>query len=587
MIECPEASMYKTDKEEGWNFQKRRSEQWTENYTLYRDTVIYNRLTQRQSVHVPLMKMSLKTLLAQYDDMPLVVFEELGNDKEKEAFLNGYWEVTGNENKFVIQDLVDKKQEEFFGRTYDQWQVIDGKIKQTITPTEDILVSRYVNPIDIHSSRYLIHLNIFVPLSVLEQNEDYDKEAIARLAEWFTTEQGLEQAKENQEQYMSKQQKMSDLGLTDAFDPIIGETMVEIALYFKWGVNREGKGQEIYLTVLAQGTEKLMSKALEEVIGETEDHFWRYHYPYNSWAGDIDIMDWYTDGVADVVRGSNKIIDTYHSQKVENRVMRGFGMHYYNGAIDGAETWAPQTFEPQSFGWYKVPGNPNDIIKKVDIPELGDVEGDIKFIMDINERATAGTSSLQGVQGGRQITLGEVKIDLVEAKERIKGMSIFYNQVWHERALMFLKLIEAAHDRLDAVKIYKKGRNTDNLFERTIEPKDWMSESGYRVRIWSQSEKSTKDAQDLEKLNALRGSMPNNPKVQEIYNRRLAEWAQLTPDEIKEIMDFEDQQREAIQAAAQAAAMGMGGGVNTPSSAPPPQLPINPAPTQMEGGPLG
>jgi hypothetical protein len=28
--------------------------QWTENYQLYRDTVIINRLTQRQSVNVPL-----------------------------------------------------------------------------------------------------------------------------------------------------------------------------------------------------------------------------------------------------------------------------------------------------------------------------------------------------------------------------------------------------------------------------------------------------------------------------------------------------------------------------------------------------
>ena len=33
------------------DFQKRRHEQWTENYQLYRDKVIVNRLTQRQSIN--------------------------------------------------------------------------------------------------------------------------------------------------------------------------------------------------------------------------------------------------------------------------------------------------------------------------------------------------------------------------------------------------------------------------------------------------------------------------------------------------------------------------------------------------------
>lgn len=34
-------------------YRERRHPQWTDNYQLYRDTVITNRLTQRQSVNVP------------------------------------------------------------------------------------------------------------------------------------------------------------------------------------------------------------------------------------------------------------------------------------------------------------------------------------------------------------------------------------------------------------------------------------------------------------------------------------------------------------------------------------------------------
>ena len=45
-------------------FRERRHEQWTSNYLLDRDTVITNRLTQRQCVNVPLMKETRKTLFA-------------------------------------------------------------------------------------------------------------------------------------------------------------------------------------------------------------------------------------------------------------------------------------------------------------------------------------------------------------------------------------------------------------------------------------------------------------------------------------------------------------------------------------------
>ena len=46
-----------------FRWRERRHQQWTENYQLYRDTVITNRLTQRQSVNVPLIKATIRTLL--------------------------------------------------------------------------------------------------------------------------------------------------------------------------------------------------------------------------------------------------------------------------------------------------------------------------------------------------------------------------------------------------------------------------------------------------------------------------------------------------------------------------------------------
>src|SRR3989304_4345798 len=121
VISNPELEVLRLNKESGYNYRERRHEDWTENYTLGRDKVTINRLTQRQSVNLPLMKLTLKTLLKDYDDMPVLEFENLDNDKQAEIFKNEHWKYTGEINGFELQDIVDKKQEFYFGRTFDQW----------------------------------------------------------------------------------------------------------------------------------------------------------------------------------------------------------------------------------------------------------------------------------------------------------------------------------------------------------------------------------------------------------------------------------------------------------------------------------
>src|SRR3989304_6295619 len=124
-----ELQMLLNNKQTGFNYRERREEDWRENYELYRDKVTINRLTQRQSVNLPLMKTTLRTLLKDIDDMPVVVLENLDNDKQAEVFQNENWKWTLDLNNAEIQDIVDKKQDFFFGRTFDSWQIIDGKIR--------------------------------------------------------------------------------------------------------------------------------------------------------------------------------------------------------------------------------------------------------------------------------------------------------------------------------------------------------------------------------------------------------------------------------------------------------------------------
>src|ERR1043165_922768 len=157
----PEMEMLRNNKKDGYNYRYRRTFDWDENYELYRDKVQVNRLTQRQSVNIPLMKQSVRTLLKDVDDMPVLLFKNRDNNKQAEVYKNEYWKKTVEHNKMDLQDILDKRQVFLFGRSFDQWQIGDGMVKMTVQDPMDILVSRYVDPFDLNTSRFLIHTHIF------------------------------------------------------------------------------------------------------------------------------------------------------------------------------------------------------------------------------------------------------------------------------------------------------------------------------------------------------------------------------------------------------------------------------------------
>ena len=270
-VSNPELEMLLANKRSGYNYRERRHDDWTENYTLYRDKVITDRLLQRQTVNIPLVKQVVRTLLKDVDDMPVLYYENLDDDKQAEKFKNDYWNYTVEQNNMEVQDIVDKKQVFNFGRTFDQWQIVNGKIKQTIVDPMDILIDRYVDPTNINTARYLIHTHIFVPLSVLERNEKYDKEAVSRLKQFYASPAGIVKSGTSQQSLTDKNEKMADLGLDDAEDPILGETYVELSLHFV--MRAEGDGDEEYwLYTEADDMEILSKERLEDVVGVTKDH---------------------------------------------------------------------------------------------------------------------------------------------------------------------------------------------------------------------------------------------------------------------------------------------------------------------------
>lgn len=525
----------KTDEESDFKFQERRHPQWKENYQLYRDTVITNRLTQRQSVNIPLMKGTIKTILANTDQLNQVEFEELGNDKDKEIFFNAYWEDTVIKDKMELKDIVDKKQEQLYGKTWTKLNIAYGRFESEILEPYDVLVDRYADPSDLdNTAHHLVHGNIFRTLDQLEGNPNYDKAAIKRLKIFYGTKNGLIKAEEVTKLMQAKNERLGEMGVPDMNNPMLGHTVVQLKVYLvkEWnGVAQE----EIIHVIVTADTEILMAKPLKEILNIN-------FFPYVTWSSDPERNDHYPDGTADIVRTPNQVLNVWFSQLVENRTLRNMGMNFYDATAN--PEWVPQSLDPVPFGWYPLPGKPGEVYQKVDIPDLSESLDEIAFVQRVVESATAATATTKGDTEKQKVTLGEVELTLQAAKERISSINKFSMLAQKEKADKFAKMVNANPDKLDAVKLYKKGFK-GNMFEMNVSPTKWKSDKGYNCRVVSTAEKEQKTIETLQKLNAGRQTFVGNLAFDRIAKKRTLDFLGLNPEEVKEVMNEEEQKAYA------------------------------------------
>src|SRR3990167_2263291 len=105
----------KAEKKSANEIQQHKHEDWDDNYLLYRNKVKTNRLTQRQSVNIPIMKETIKTLLSRIDDVLETDWKELSGDEEKEIIYQEVWNDQGKKNKFELIDILDRKNVLLYG----------------------------------------------------------------------------------------------------------------------------------------------------------------------------------------------------------------------------------------------------------------------------------------------------------------------------------------------------------------------------------------------------------------------------------------------------------------------------------------
>lgn len=517
--------------------QKRRHEDWLDNYDLYRNKVKQNRLTQRQAVNIPLMKETLKTILSKIDESPNVVWQELSGDEEKELIFQEVWNDNFKTHNYELADILDKKNVLLYGIGTKKLNIVDDGVTVDAIDPYDVIYDPLMKVGDVESARFIVHQNIFKSASEIDADERYSKKGKEALRIWVTSTPGITQSAENRKQYEEKMKRMRDMGLNDYQRQLAaaGDRLINLTEHYT-NVWDEKKGAYVRkVVVYAEDTIELLCETLEDLIGVD---FW----PFIVWNEDPESQDIYADSVADLVRTPNKIANVWWSQYIENRSLANFGMHWYLPS----QGYQAQTYVPgQGVMLPAPPGeNINNVIKPVEITGLEGTLDAINWLTTIVERSTGATAIEKGEPEAGQQTLGEVQILVGKAMERTVSIAKFYRLSWYELAVKWNRLMQANAPKF--MTLYKASAS-GKVYPKRVYAGDWKSKSGYEPQVKSTSEQEANEVKTLQKFAYVKSLSPNNLPLQKITLARALETLDLSPEELKEVEDGEDQQQMQAQ----------------------------------------
>lgn len=527
----------------GIKYRKRRQKDWDENYTLYRNKVKLNRLTQRQPMNVPLMKETIQTLGAKTNAPLYMDFESRDGELDKEIVMSTLFRTATDGDLMNLKCRVDKKQTYLSGRGHMGLEVdpnYDYLIRFTVEDPYDIVIDPGVSPWDIETARFVHNDNIFKPLHEVLRNGRFDKEAREKVRQDYQGSQ-TSYGVRNDSNYKRKQERLQQIGYVDIEKLGNLDKMVHLQYCHTYVWDAGTKEYIKYYVVRADGKHILRAAPHKEVYGVD-------FYLLETWATDLEATDYWSDSIADIVRIPNKAVNTWISQYLENRTLHGFGMNFYD--TTATENWQPQKFDPKPFGWYPLPGKPQDVYQRVDIPELKGTLQDIQFIIGIAERASATGAIEKGAVEDVKRTLGEIEIAVSNALERTNDIAPLYNAAYERLVQKWQQLMIANIDEKE-IKLYKKAPSGE-LVGKTITRADIESENGYEIRAVDKAQRVLEKTDEIVKLRAARESFPQNKAFKKAEQRRLMQLLDLDPHEAEEIEqeELENAERalEAIQA---------------------------------------
>lgn len=521
------------DKDESSKFKERRYSQWVENYSLYRDKVNTNRLTQRQPVNVPIVRESIMSWMSKIDEAPKLNFEARGRDnkdKNGEIVVNELYKHYYNKNKLDILDNISKKTVGLMGRSFIKISMINGEPVFDLIDPYDIEIDPRVNPLDIETATYIIQTHIYRSLKEILASKKYTQSAKNELKTYLDNNRGIIESNVANEAYDSKKERLENLGVTNFNEYGAQDVLVELNESYKLVWSKEKNQYVRHIITIAADAVVMSDVELEEGLGITR-------VPIVTWASDPDAVDFWSDGIADNVRTYNKLVNIYLSQDVENRTYANFKMYFYN-TMNG--TFTPRAFEAKPFGFYGLPGNPAEIIKEMDIRPLPDTSNQITWLKNQIQSSIAQTPLERGVKEQGEQTLGQVQISLQKSTQMNQVVSKNYRAAWKELGQLWYELME--NNSKGVITLYKKGAD-GNYYDKDVFSTDWKSPKGYEVKVEVEAEKSAGDDFDLKKIQYLKNSFMNNPTAVLLAKKKELEVVDLfTPEEIESIMVAEGQQ---------------------------------------------
>lgn len=519
------------EKADSVKFKERRFAQWNENYSLYRDKVATNRLTQRQPVNIPIIRETIQTWISKIDEAPKLTFEarDKGNAaKTSEIVFNEIYNYYYDELKLDILDNLDKKIVGLQGRSFKKVGVSKGKVFIDIIDPYDVEIDPRCNPLDLNTAGYIIHTHIFRSLKQILANKDYSAEGKNQLKMFLDSKEGIIQAATDLQSYQMRKERLTNLGVSNFDEYRAHDVMVELNESYKLVWNEESKSFVRHIITFATDNIVLSNKPLKEAIGITK-------LPIISWASDPDLNDIWSDGIADSVRTFNKVTNMYISQDIENRSYRNFGMYFFN-TMNG--TFQPRAFDAKPFGMYGVPGNPSDIVKQMDIQPLADTMPTITWLKDLIQSSVAQTPLERGEQQKGNSTLGEVQLSFKQSSGRNQVVSKNYRRAWKELGELFYDMFRA--NITSSITLYKKGGD-GSFYEKQAHPTDWIIPKGYSVKVELQAERDTASDFDLKKIQYVKNSFATNATAINIAKRKELELMDWTDEEIDSVMQAENQ----------------------------------------------
>jgi len=526
----------KNEKDSAVKFVERKYLDWTENYELYRNKVKTNRLTQRQAVNIPLMKETIKTILAKVDDITIVDWRELSGDQEKELIFQEIWNRDMDRINIHEIDIQDTKTVLMYGRAFQKLNFDDDGFCVKALDIYDVIIDPMVDPVDIETARFVIHRNIFRSLREILASDRYTEVGKKALRMYLTSPDGIILSSENEEEWKKKQDRLKSMGVNEADFPTFagGDTVINLTEHYTEVWNTKTKEFERRVVCYANDTIELSNHTLEELLGVT---FW----PFVTWAEDIETQDFWSDSVADLIRTPNKVLNIWFSQMVENRTLRNFQMHWYDATVEG---YQPQTYEPGPGRMLPAPGDPNKTIMPVAVDGLDETMNAINFLTSIAERASGATAIEKGQAEQGVQTLGEVQILVGKANERSATLMKLRRRAKEEFAMKYYQIVAANYS--SKMTLYKRGRD-EKMWPKAVYKSDWQSKQGYEATVLSSSEQEQESTKEIQKFQFVIQQSPNNIPLRKIALARELNILKLSPEEIKSIQNFEEQAMQQPQ----------------------------------------